>query len=89
MMANNMNKHELLGLLYQCIGATSIGIGIFTAVYYGMRPLKAGSVLGLPVGWEWTAFPFFFGLGAVCWSLGAIELKDVAPTSRVQHEKRH
>jgi hypothetical protein len=83
-MASNMRKHEVFGLVYQFLGATSIGIGIFNAVWYAVRPIKFGSLSALPAGWDWISFPLFFGLGAVLWSLGSIELKDVAPTSRVK-----
>ncbi|HIH24480.1 TPA: hypothetical protein HA251_05580 [Candidatus Woesearchaeota archaeon] len=81
-MAGTMRKHEVLGLFYQFLGATSIGIGIFNAVWYAVRPLKFGSLTALPAGWDWAVFPLFFGIGAILWSLGAIELKDVEPTSR-------
>ena len=79
---SNMKKHEVLGLVYQFLGATSMGIGIFTAVWYAVRPLKFGSLSALPAGMDWVVFPLFFGIGAVLWSLGSIELKDVEPTSR-------
>jgi len=77
-----MRKHEVLGLVYQFLGATSIGVGVFNAVWYAVRPLKFNSLNALPSGWDWAVFPLFFGIGAVLWSLGSIELKDVEPTSR-------
>ena len=80
-MATTMRKHEVLGLVYQFLGATSIGIGIFIAFWYGTRPLKFG-IDAMPAGLDWAVFPLFFGIGAVLWSLGSIELKDVEPTSR-------
>jgi hypothetical protein len=86
-MASTMRKHEVLGIVYQFLGATSIGIGIFNAVWYAVRPIKFGSLTVLPSGLEWASFPLFFGLGAVLWTLGSIELKDVEPTSRRKNEK--
>ena len=79
-MGGTMKKHEILGLLYQFLGATSIGTGVFAAAWYAVRPLKFSSPL--PSGAEWLVFPLCFGIGAELWSLGSIELKDVAPTSR-------
>jgi len=81
-MASTMRKHEILGLVYQFLGATSIGVGLFNAVWYAIRPLKFGNLSALPAGYDWLSFPLFFGIGAVLWSLGSIELKDVEPTSR-------
>jgi hypothetical protein len=81
-MANTMRKHEVLGLCYQFLGATSIGIGIYNAVWYAVRPIKFGSLSFVPTGWDWAVFPLFFGLGAVLFTLGTIEIKDVEPTSR-------
>ncbi len=87
-MATTMRKHEVLGLVYQFLGATSIGIGAFNAFWFAVRPLKFGSLNALPTGWDWAAFPLFFGIGAVLWSLGTIELKDVEPTSRSAKVKK-
>ncbi len=81
-MANTMRKHELLGLLYQFLGATSIGIGLYNAMWYAVRPIKMSNLNFMPTGWDWAIFPLFFGLGAVLWTLGTIELKDVEPTTR-------
>jgi hypothetical protein len=81
-MKSTMRKHEIFGLVYQFLGATSIGIGIYNAVWYAVKPQKFGTLSAMPTGWDWISFPLFFGLGAVLWSLGSIELKDVAPTSR-------
>jgi hypothetical protein len=83
-----MRKHEVFGLLYQFLGATCIGIGIYNAVWYAIRPIKYG-MTALPQGGEWLIFPFFFGVGAVLWSLGSIELKDVEPTSRRMMKKKN
>jgi hypothetical protein len=80
-MASTMRKHEVLGLVYQFLGATSIGIGIFIAFWYAVRPSKFG-IAAMPSGLDWAVFPLFFGIGAILWSLGSIELKDVEPTSR-------
>jgi hypothetical protein len=77
-----MRKHEVLGLVYQFLGATSIGIGIYSAVWYAVRPIKFASLTAMPAGWEWISFPLFFGLGGVLWSLGSVEIKDIPPTAR-------
>jgi hypothetical protein len=78
----SMRTHELLGLGYQFLGATSIGIGIYNAVWFAMRPIQLNSIAATPTGADWLMFPLFFGIGAILWSLGSIELKDVVPTSR-------
>lgn len=75
----NLRKHEILGLIYQFIGATSLGIGVYFAVWFAIRPLYYRSLAYAIAGGEWLLFPLFFGLGGLLWSLGAIEIKEALP----------
>ncbi len=68
----------MLGLLYQFLGASSIGIGIYWSVWAGVRTIHYRSI-SLVSGGEWLLFPLLFGVGAVLWSLGSIELKEAEP----------
>jgi len=79
MVEANLRKHELLGLIYQFLGATSIGIGIYFAVWFAIRPLYYRSITYAVGGAEWLFFPLFFGLGGLLWSLGAVEIKEALP----------
>lgn len=78
-MEKGLRKHELLGLLYQFIGATSIGIGIYFAIWFGVRPVVYRSTEFAVSGTEWLLFPLLFGLGAVLWTLGNVEVKEAIP----------
>ena len=77
-MKQNLRKHEILGLLYQFLGASCVGIGIYWAVWAGVRTIHYRTV-ALVSGTEWLLFPLLFGVGAVLWSLGTIELKEAIP----------
>lgn len=78
----NLRKHEILGLFYQLIGATSVGVGIYYAVWFAVKPLVYGSVALTPSGSDWWLFPLFFGLGGLLWTLGGIEIKEALPGHR-------
>lgn len=78
----NLRKHEVLGLFYQFLGATCIGIGIYHAVWFAIRPLYFKSLALQISNSEWWFFPLFFGLGGLLWSLGSIELKEALPGHR-------
>lgn len=78
-MDGRFRKHEILGLVYQFIGMTSIGIGIYFAVSFAVRPIINQSVLFTVQTGEWLLFPLFFGLGGVLWALGTIEIKEAMP----------
>ncbi len=78
MGAQNLRRHEVLGLLYQFLGASCVGIGIYYAVWAGTRSILYRTV-NIVSGAEWLLFPLLFGVGAVLWSLGAIELKEAEP----------
>lgn len=75
----NLRLHEILGLIYQFLGTSSIGVGIYYAVWYGVRPILYRNAAYAPAGWEWIIFPLFFGLGGLLWSLGSIEVKEALP----------
>lgn len=81
-MDTNLRKHELLGLFLQFLGATSIGMGIYQAIWFATRPLLYDSVTMTIQGGEWWMFPLFFGVGALLWSLGNIEVKEALPGHR-------
>lgn len=78
MTKQNLQWHEVLGLLYQFLGATCIGLGIYWATWAGVRSVFYRS-LTLVSGWEWAYFPLLFGIGGVLWSLGTIEVKEATP----------
>ncbi len=78
MSMQNLRRHEVLGLFYHFLGATCVGIGIYYAVWAATRSIFYRS-LSLVQGWEWLVFPFLFGLGAVLWTLGSIEVKEAKP----------
>lgn len=82
-MKKNLRQHEVLGLFYQFLGATSIGIGIYQSVWAAVRSIHYRT-LTLVSGSEWLLFPLLFGVGGVLWSLGAIELKEAKPGYEVR-----
>lgn len=77
-MKQNLRGHEILGLFYQFLGATCVGIGIYLATWFAVRSIYYSSLI-LTQGWEWVTFPIFFGIGGVLWTLGAIEVKEAQP----------
>lgn len=77
-----MRKHEILGLVYQFIGATSFGFGLYFTVVLAVRPLLYNSAAYSASGNEWLLFPLFFGLAGLLWTLGGIELKEALPGHR-------
>jgi len=77
-MKQNLRRHEILGLFYQFLGATCVGMGIYWAVWAGTRSIVARQPI-LVTGSEWLLFPLLFGLGGVLWSLGSVELKEATP----------
>lgn len=78
----NLRKHEILGLFYQLVGATSFGIGVYFAVWFAVKPLAYGTLAVTPSGSDWWLFVLFFGLGGLLWSLGSIEIKEALPGHR-------
>ncbi len=86
-MAQNLRRHEILGLLYQFLGATCVGIGVYQAVWMGVRSIHYRTLVPVQ-GLEWLLFPLLFGLGGVLWSLGKVELKEAAPGYGVAAKRR-
>jgi len=80
---SNLRKNEVWGLIYQFIGATSIGAGIYYAVWAAVRSIYYRTLM-TPSGWEYLLFALFFGVGAILYSFGSIEIKEVPPS----HKKR-
>ena len=78
----NLRKHEILGLFYQLVGASSIGVGIYYAVWFAVKPLAVGSLAATPAGSDWWVLILFFGLGGLLWSLGSVEIKEALPGHR-------
>ena len=74
----SLEQHELLGLFYQFLGATSLGVGAYYALWFAIRPLYYESAIALS-NIEWLLFPLFFGLGFVLLSIGHIQIKEAKP----------
>lgn len=56
-----------------------MGIGLYVVLWGANRPLFYGSLDQLIRGREFLLFPLFFGLGALLWVLGKIELREAMP----------
>jgi len=79
-MKHNLRKHEVIGLILIFLAATSIGIGIYLTLLGAIgRPLLHQSSDYFIKGKEFILFPIFFGIGAILWALGRIELKEALP----------
>ncbi|HLC98529.1 MAG TPA: hypothetical protein VJC00_00805, partial [Candidatus Nanoarchaeia archaeon] len=62
------------------LAATSIGIGIYLTLMGAIgRPLLRQSTDYFLKGKEFILFPLFYGIGAVLWELGKIEIKEAVP----------
>jgi len=77
-------RDEWWGLFSVLIGATSIGIGLYWAVWFALRPLYYRSITYVIHGTEWLVFPLFFGLGGLLLVFGRIELCDALPSHRTR-----
>ncbi|MCX8147139.1 MAG: hypothetical protein N3D84_01590 [Candidatus Woesearchaeota archaeon] len=79
-MEHNLRRHEIIGLILIFLAATCIGIGLYLTLMGAIgRPLLRQSSDFFLKGKEFVIFPIFFGIGALLWELGKIELKDVMP----------
>ncbi len=79
-MKHNLRRHEVMGLVLVFLSATLIGIGIYLTILGAIgRPLLMQSSDYFLKGKEFVLFPIFYGLGAVLWEMGKIELKEVKP----------
>ena len=74
MRGHALRKKEALSIFYRVLGATSLGIGFYFALWFAVRPLYYRSMTYAIAGSEWLLFPLLFGLGALFWTLGTIEL---------------
>ncbi|MBD3313783.1 hypothetical protein GF345_05045 [Candidatus Woesearchaeota archaeon] len=80
MVQHNLRRHEIMGLLFIFLAATCIGIGIYLTLMGAIgRPLLRQSTEYFLKGKEFILFPLFYGVGAVLWELGKIEIKEAIP----------
>lgn len=79
-MQHNLRKHEVIGLVLVFLAATCIGIGLYLTLLGAIgRPLLHQSSDYFIKGKEFVLFPIFYGVGALLWVLGKIELKEAMP----------
>ena len=76
---HNLRKHEILGLAFLFIAGSLLGVGLYLTFWGANRPIFYGSLDYLLTGKELLIFPLIFGLSAVLWALGKIELKEAMP----------
>lgn len=81
-MPHNLRKYEIIGLVLIFLAGTLFGIGIYMAVWGANRPIFYGSLDYLLEGKEFLLFPLLFGLAALFWAIGNIELKEALPGKR-------
>jgi len=77
MMKVNLRRHEFAGLLLMFVGATWLGIGLYSTLLAANRILLAN--VPLISGKDLIIFPLFYGLGALLLTLGKIELRESMP----------
>ena len=76
-MQHNMRKHEHVGLLLVFLGATWLGIGLYDTLLVANKILlENATLIG---GREMFIFPLFYGIGAVLFMMGIIELRELQP----------
>lgn len=79
-MKHNVKKHEFIGLALIFLAATSIGIGLYFTLMGAIgRPLLHQSSDYFLGKKEMLLFPIFYGVGALLWAIGKIELKEALP----------
>jgi hypothetical protein len=79
-MKHNLRRHEFIGLVLVFLGATCLGIGLYLTLLGAIgRPLMYQSSDYFIKGKEFILFPIFYGIGAVLFALGKIELKEALP----------
>ncbi len=76
-MVANLRKHEHMGLLMIFLGASWLGLGLYSTLLAANRLLLAQ--VPLIAGKELLIFPIFYGLGALLVTLGNIELREALP----------
>jgi hypothetical protein len=77
MVKQNIRTHEAIGLLLVFVGATWLGFALYATLLAANRLLLAQ--VPLISGKELFVFPIFYGLGALIWTLGHIELREALP----------
>lgn len=77
---------ELVGLLLRILGATSWGLGLSFACWVGVRPLYYRDAAFALQATDGGLFLVFFGLGAVLWTFGSVELRGLLP-ARLARER--
>lgn len=73
----NLKQHEFIGLFLIFVGATWLGFALYGTLLAANRLLLAN--VPLLVGKELLIFPIFYGLGALLFVLGSIELREAMP----------
>ena len=69
-----------MGEILLFIGATCIGLGLYLALLGAVgRPLLFQNSAFFLKGKEFILFPIFFGIGALLWKIGTIELREMPP----------
>ena len=76
-MVANLKKHEHMGLLMIFLGASWLGLGLYSTLLAANRLLLAQ--VPLIAGKELLIFPIFYGLGALLVTLGNVELREALP----------
>ena len=77
MVKSNVRKHEMIGLALIFTGATWLGFALYGTLLAANRLLLAQ--VPLIAGRELFIFPVFYGLGALMFVLGQIELREALP----------
>jgi|TARA_B100001964_G_C13781481_1_gene400456 hypothetical protein len=78
-MVSNFRRHEIVGMIQIFLAATFFGIGLYITFWTALRPLYYGSLDYMISGKEILLFPLFYGVSALLWILGKIELKEALP----------
>lgn len=76
---HNLRKHEVLGLVFLFLAGSLFGLGLYLTFWAANRPIFYGSLDYLLHGKELLLFPILYGLAAVLWAVGWIELKEATP----------
>jgi len=77
MTRSNLRHHEIIGLFLVFLGATWLGFALYGTMLAANRLLL--SQVPLIAGKELLVFPIFYGLGALMFALGQIELREAMP----------
>ena len=72
----NLKRHEYLGLLLIFIGTTWLGFALYGTLLAANRLVVQLPLIG---GNELFIFPLFYGMGALMFVLGQIELREAMP----------